>query len=155
MRKRRAEKREQVPDPKFGSILITQFVSSLFRKGKKSVGEKLFYMSLDLISERSDKEGVEVFEQAVESVKPIVQVKARRVGGQTYQVPVEVRQDERLSLSISWIIQFARDRNEKTMAQRLAGELQDAANGQGRAIQRREEVHRMAEANRAFAHYRW
>jgi small subunit ribosomal protein S7 len=155
MRKRRAEKREQVPDPKFGSILITQFVSSLFRKGKKSVGEKLFYMSIDLISERTGKEGVEVFEQAVESVKPIVQVKSRRVGGQTYQVPVEVRQDERLSLSISWIIQFARDRNEKTMAQRLAGELQDAANGQGQAIQRREEVHRMAEANRAFAHYRW
>ena len=155
MRKRRAEKREQVPDPKFGSILITQFVSSLFRKGKKSVGEKLFYMSIDLISERTGKEGVEVFEQAVESVKPIVQVKSRRVGGQTYQVPVEVRQDERLSLSISWIIQVARDRNEKTMAQRLAGELQDAANGQGQAIQRREEVHRMAEANRAFAHYRW
>ena len=155
MRKRRAEKRDQVPDPKFGSILITQFVSSLFRKGKKSVGEKIFYMALDLISERSGKEGVEVFEQAVESVKPIVQVKSRRVGGQTYQVPVEVRQDERLSLSISWIIQFARDRNEKTMDQRLAGELQDAANGQGRSIQRREEVHRMAEANRAFAHYRW
>ncbi len=155
MRKRRAEKRDQVPDPKFGSILITQFVSSLFRKGKKSVGEKIFYMALDLISERSGKEGVEVFEQAVESVKPIVQVKSRRVGGQTYQVPVEVRQDERLSLSISWIIQFARDRNEKTMDQRLAGELQDAANGQGRSIQRREETHRMAEANRAFAHYRW
>ena len=155
MRKRRAEKRDQVPDPKFGSILITQFVSSLFRKGKKSVGEKIFYMALDLISERSGKEGVEVFEQAVESVKPIVQVKSRRVGGQTYQVPVEVRQDERLSLSISWSIQFARDRNEKTMDQRLAGELQDAANGQGRSIQRREETHRMAEANRAFAHYRW
>lgn len=155
MRKRRAEKRDQVPDPKFGSILITQFVSSLFRKGKKSVGEKIFYMALDLISERSGKEGVEVFEQAVESVKPIVQVKSRRVGGQTYQVPVEVRQDERLSLSISWIIEFARDRNEKTMDQRLAGELQDAANGQGRSIQRREETHRMAEANRAFAHYRW
>lgn len=155
MRKRRAEKRDQVSDPKFGSILITQFVSSLFRKGKKSVGEKIFYMALDLISERSGKEGVEVFEQAVESVKPIVQVKSRRVGGQTYQVPVEVRQDERLSLSISWIIQFARDRNEKTMDQRLAGELQDAANGQGRSIQRREETHRMAEANRAFAHYRW
>ena len=155
MRKRRAEKRDQVPDPKFGSILITQFVSSLFRKGKKSVGEKIFYMALDLISERSGKEGVEVFEQAVESVKPIVQVKSRRGGGQTYQVPVEVRQDERLSLSISWIIQFARDRNEKTMDQRLAGELQDAANGQGRSIQRREETHRMAEANRAFAHYRW
>ena len=155
MRKRRAEKRDQVPDPKFGSILITQFVSSLFRKGKKSVGKKIFYMALDLISERSGKEGVEVFEQAVESVKPIVQVKSRRVGGQTYQVPVEVRQDERLSLSISWIIQFARDRNEKTMDQRLAGELQDAANGQGRSIQRREETHRMAEANRAFAHYRW
>ena len=155
MRKRRAEKRDQVPDPKFGSILITQFVSSLFRKGKKSVGEKIFYMALDLISERSGKEGVEVFEQAVESVKPIVQVKSRRVGGQTYQVPVEVRHDERLSLSISWIIEFARGRNEKTMDQRLAGELQDAANGQGRSIQRREETHRMAEANRAFAHYRW
>ena len=155
MRKHRAEKREQVPDPKYSSVLITQFVSSLFRKGKKSTGEKIFYMALDLINERTGKEGVEVFQQAVESVKPIVQVKARRVGGQTYQVPVEVRQDERLSLSISWIIQFAKDRSEKTMAQRLAGELQDASTGQGRSIQRKEETHWLAEANRAFAHYRW
>ncbi len=155
MRKRRAEKRELVPDPKYRSVLITQFVSSLFRKGKKSVGERTFYAALDLIQERTGKDGLEVFEQAVDNVKPVIQVKSRRVGGQTYQVPVEVRHDERLSLSISWVIMYSRERSEKTMAERLAGELADAATGQGRSMQRREETHRMAEANRAFAHYRW
>lgn len=155
MRKRRAEKRKMPPDPKFGSVLVTQFVNSLFRKGKKSVGEQIFYSALDLIKERTGKEGLEVFEKAVDNIKPVIQVRSRRVGGQTYQVPVEVRQDERLSLSINWIITYARERSEKTMAQRLAGELMDAANGQGRSMQRREETHRMAEANRAFAHYRW
>ena len=155
MRKRRADKRDLIPDPKFGSILVTQFVSCLFRKGKKSVGERTFYRALDIISERSGKEGIEVFERAVENVKPMLQVKSRRVGGATYQVPVEVRPDERLSLSLRWLITYARGRAERTMAQRLAGEFMDAANRQGRAMQRKDETHRMAEANRAFAHYRW
>ncbi len=155
MRKRRAEKRDVAPDPKFSSTLVSQFVSCLFRQGKKSIGETIFYDALDLVKERTGKKGVEVFEQAVDNVKPIIQVRSRRVGGQTYQVPVEVRQDERLSLSFRWLITYAKGRGEKTMAQRLAGELLDASSGQGRAVQRREETHRMAEANRAFAHYRW
>ena len=155
MRKRRAEKRDVAPDPKFNSTLVSRFVSCLFRQGKKSVGEKIFYDALDLVKVRTDKEGVQVFEQAVDNVKPIIQVRSRRVGGQTYQVPVEVRQDERLSLSFRWLITYAKGRGEKTMAQRLAGELLDASSGQGQAVQRREETHRMAEANRAFAHYRW
>jgi len=155
MRKRRAERRQLSPDPKFGSVLVTRFVSCLFRKGKKSVGERTFYRALDLVKERTGNDGLEVFEKAIENVKPVVQVRSRRVGGATYQVPVEVRSDERLALSIRWVIGFAAERGEKTMAQRLAGEFADAANGQGRAMQRREETHRMAEANRAFAHYRW
>ncbi len=142
-------------DPKYGSTLVTQFISCLFRSGKRSVGETIFYDALDLVKGRTEKEGKEVFEQAVENVKPIIQVRSRRVGGQTYQVPIEVRQDERLSLSFRWLITYSKARGEKTMAQRLAGELVDASNGQGGAVQRREETHRMAEANRAFAHYRW
>jgi small subunit ribosomal protein S7 len=155
MRKRRAEKTEVPPDPKFGSVLVTQFVNCLFGKGKKSVAESIFYDAVDLIQERTDKEGLSVFEQALENVKPLMQVRSRRVGGQTYQVPTEVRGDERLSLAFRWIITYSRERSEKTMAQRLGAELMDAASGQGRAVQRREESHRMAEANRAFAHYRW
>jgi small subunit ribosomal protein S7 len=155
MRKKRAEKRKFSPDPKYSSVLLTQFVNSLFRKGKKSIGEKILYSALNQIADQTDKTGLEVFEHAVENAKPIIQVKSRRVGGTTYQVPVEVRSDERLSLSIGWLITFARSRGEKTMSQRLAGELTDAASGRGRAMQRREETHRMAEANRAFAHYRW
>ena len=154
-RKRRAEGRKLRTDPKFGSLLVTQFVNCLFRKGKRSVGERTFYMALDLVQERTGKEGLEVFEQAIDNVKPALQVRSRRVGGATYQVPVEVRGDERLSLAIRWLITFSKGRGEKTMAQRLAGEFADAASGQGRAMQRREETHRMAEANRAFAHYRW
>ena len=155
MRKRQADKRDIIPDPKYRSAMVTRFVSCLFRKGKKSVGEQIFYSALDQIKDRTGKEGLEVFEQALDNVKPVVQVKSRRVGGQTYQVPVEVRPDERLSLSIRWLISFATARGEKTMSERLAGEFIDASTGQGRAIQRREETHRMAEANRAFAHYRW
>jgi small subunit ribosomal protein S7 len=155
MRKRRAEKSDVAPDPKFGSVLVTQFVNCLFGQGKKSTGETIFYDALDLIQERTDKEGLRVFEQALENVKPVIQVRSRRVGGQTYQVPMEVRGEERLSLAFRWIITYSRERSEKTMAQRLAAELMDAANSQGRAVQRREETHRMAEANRAFAHYRW
>jgi small subunit ribosomal protein S7 len=155
MRKRRAEKRQLPSDPKYHSMLITRFVNCLFRQGKKSVGEHIIYEAFDLIKARSGNEGLEVFEKAVDNVKPIVKVRSRRVGGATYQVPEEVRADERLALSIRWLIQFAKERGEKTMAQRLAGEFLDAASNQGRAIQRREETHRMAEANRAFAHYRW
>jgi len=154
-RKRRADRRRIIPDPKFRSALVTQFMNALFRKGKKSTSERTFYHALDLVTERSGKEGLEIFQQAVDNVRPAVQVRSRRVGGATYQVPVEVRSRESLSLSLRWLIQFGRERGEKTMAERLAGEFMDAANRQGRAMQRREEVHRMAEANRAFAHYRW
>ena len=155
MRKRRAEKSDVSPDPKFGSVLVTQFVNCLFGGGKKSTGETIFYDALDLIEARTEKEGLRVFEQGLENVKPVVQVRSRRVGGQTYQVPTEVRGEERLALAFRWIITYSRQRSEKIMAERLAGELMDAANGQGRAVQRREETHRMAEANRAFAHYRF
>jgi small subunit ribosomal protein S7 len=134
---------------------VAEFMNCLFRKGKKSVAEGIFYNALDLVKDRTGREGLEVFEQAVDAVKPQVQVRSRRVGGATYQVPVEVRPRESLSLSIRWLISFSKARGEKTMAQRLAGEFVDAVNGQGRAMQRREETHRMAEANRAFAHYRW
>jgi small subunit ribosomal protein S7 len=130
-------------------------MNALFRKGKKSVSERTFYYALDLVKQRTGKEGIEVFQQAVENVRPAIQVRSRRVGGATYQVPVEVRSRESLSLSLRWLIQFSRERGEKTMAERLAGEFLDAASRQGRAMQRREETHRMAEANRAFAHYRW
>lgn len=155
MRKRRAEKRQLPGDPKYHSVLVTRFVNCLFRNGKKSIAESLLYQAFDLVQERSGNEGLEVFEKAVDNVKPVVKVRSRRVGGATYQVPEEVRPDERLALSIRWLIQFARERGEKTMAQRLAGEFMDAAGGTGRAMQRREETHRMADANRAFAHYRW
>ena len=154
-RKRRGGKQGVGPDPKYKSLLVTNFVNCLFRQGKKSTGERIFYSALDTIKERTGNDGLEVFEKAVDNVKPMVQVRSRRVGGQTYQVPVEVRQDERLALSIRWLVSFSKQRGEKTMAAKLAGEFIDASTGQGRAIQRREEVHRMAEANRAFAHYRW
>jgi len=154
-RKRRGGKRPPSPDPKHHSVLVTQFVNCLFKKGKKSTGERIIYDAFEIVRERSGNEGLEVFQKAVDTVKPMIHVRSRRVGGQTYQIPVEVRQDERLALSIRWLIQFARQRGEKTMAQKLAGEFMDAANGQGRAMQRREETHRMADANRAFAHYRW
>jgi small subunit ribosomal protein S7 len=154
-RKRRSGKQGLNPDPKYKSLLITQFVNCLFRQGKKSTGEQIFYSALDTIKERTGGEGLEVFEKAIDNVRPMVQVRSRRVGGQTYQIPVEVRHDERLALSIRWLISFAKQRGEKTMASKLAGEFIDASTGQGRAIQRREETHRMAEANRAFAHYRW
>ena len=154
-RKRRGGKQGLNPDPKHNSLLVTNFVNCLFRQGKKSTGERIFYSALDTIKERTGNEGLEVFEKALDNVKPMVHVRSRRVGGQTYQIPVEVRHYERLALSMRWIISFAKQRGEKTMAAKLAGELMDASTGQGRAIQRREETHRMAEANRAFAHYRW
>ena len=144
-----------LPDPKFGNPLVTRFISNLLERGKRSLSESIFYRSIDLIEQKTDQKGIEVFEKAVDNVKPMVEVKSRRVGGATYQVPVEIREDRRLSLSIRWLIAYARDRSEKTMAERLAAELTAASRNEGNAIKRREDTHRMAEANRAFAHYRW
>ncbi len=155
MRRKRAEKREVLPDPKYGKVLVTKFINSLMKDGKKSVAEKIFYSALDIIEEKTGKPGIEVFEKAVENVKPLIEVKSRRVGGATYQVPVEVREDRRQALAIRWLISYARERNERTMNQRLANELIAASNNEGGAIKKREDTHRMAEANKAFAHFRW
>jgi len=154
-RKGRPERREIPPDPKYGSVLVARFINNMMRDGKKAVAEKIFYQALELVEQRTGKRGIEVFEKAIENVKPVLEVRPRRVGGATYQVPVEVRPERRLILSIKWIIQAARERPERTMVQRLANELIAAYRNEGAAIRRREETHRMAEANRAFAHYRW
>ena len=148
-------KREVLPDPLYKSQLVTKFVNSIMRDGKKSVAEKILYDALDLIRERGEEDPLRVFKKAIENVKPAVEVKSRRVGGSTYQVPVEVRPNRRLALSLRWLLQSAQNRGEKTMKQRLAGELMDAASNRGIAIKKREDTHRMAEANKAFAHYRW
>lgn len=154
-RKRVVVKREVPPDPKYKSVLVSKFVNSLMRDGKKSVAQSILYGAFDIIKEKTKKEPLEVFQKAIENVKPLVEVKSRRVGGSTYQVPTEVRPSRSQALSIRWIISFARARGEKTMAAKLAGELMDAANGRGASIKKREDTHRMAEANKAFAHYRW
>lgn len=154
-RRRVAKKREVLPDPIFKDILITKFINSLMYSGKKSVAEGIFYSTLDLIKERTGEDGVEVFKKAIENVKPTLEVKSRRVGGATYQVPIEVRLVRKQALSIRWVITAARARKEKTMTERLAGEFIDAASSKGVSIKRREDIHRMAEANRAFAHFRW
>ncbi|HDM10381.1 MAG: 30S ribosomal protein S7 [Deltaproteobacteria bacterium] len=154
-RKRVVAKREVAPDPKYKSVLVSKFVNSLMKDGKKSVAQSILYDAFDIIKEKTKQEPLEVFQKAIENVKPIVEVKSRRVGGSTYQVPTEVRPSRSQALSIRWIISFARGRGEKTMAAKLAGELMDAANGRGASIKKREDTHRMAEANKAFAHYRW
>ncbi len=154
-RKGPARKREIIPDPVYNSQLAARLVNRLFTRGKKSVGEKIFYKALDLIQERTGKSGLEVMEQAIRNVMPVVEVKPRRVGGATYQVPVEVRSDRRLSLALRWIVTFSRRRAGNTMVERLAGEIMDAANNQGASIKKKEDGHKMAEANKAFAHYRW
>lgn len=154
-RRRVAKKREVLPDPIYRDVLVTKFINSLMYSGKKSVAEGIFYGTLDLIKSRGGDEGVEVFKRAVENVKPLLEVKSRRVGGATYQVPTEVRASRRQALSIKWIISAARSRKERTMTERLAGELMDAASNKGASIKKREDTHRMAEANRAFAHFRW
>ncbi len=144
-----------MPDPKYKNTLVTKFINNLMRKGKKSTAESILYNAIDYIEERTEQNGLEVFQKAVENVKPIVEVKSRRVGGATYQVPIEIRQNRRLALSIRWLINFAKARPEKTMAERLANELEQAAKNQGASIKKREDTHKMAEANKAFAHYRW
>jgi small subunit ribosomal protein S7 len=154
-RRKVAEKREVLPDPVYGSKLVTKFVNSMTAKGKRSTGERLFYGSMRLIEERTKLDAQKLFKQAMDNVKPVVEVKSRRVGGATYQVPVEVRPDRRTSLALRWIIGFARKRTEKNMQERLAAELIEAANNRGASVKKREDTHKMAEANKAFAHYRW
>lgn len=147
--------REVLPDGIFATQLVTKFINSLMWNGKKSVAEAIFYESMEKIKERSQEDPLKVFKKAVENVKPLMEVKTRRVGGANYQIPVEVNPDRRTSLSIRWLITFARARGEKGMVERLTGELLDAFNNRGAAIKKKEDTHRMAEANRAFAHYRW
>lgn len=154
-RRHRAEKREIIPDAKFGDLVITKFMNSLMRQGKKSAAERIVYGAFDEMEKKSGQEAVKLFHEALDNVKPDLEVRSRRVGGATYQVPVEVRTDRKQALAIRWIIGAARARNETTMVARLAGELLDAANNRGTAIKKREDTHRMAEANRAFSHYRW
>jgi small subunit ribosomal protein S7 len=154
-RRREVAKRVILPDPKFHDQLVAKFVNALMLDGKKSTAENIVYGAFDLIKQRSGDEPVEVFKKALENVRPSVEVKSRRVGGSTYQVPVEVRNERRNALAIRWIVSFARGRGEKTMQERLAGEFMDAAGNRGSSVKKREDVHRMAEANKAFAHYRW
>lgn len=154
-RRNRPPKREIAPDIKYNSVLVSRFINKLMVDGKRSTAQTVFYDALDIIESRARRPGLEVFEQAIKNATPILEVKPRRVGGATYQVPVEVRPDRRISLAIRWLIQTTRKRSGKTMADKLANELMDAANNTGVTIKRREDTHRMAEANRAFAHYRW
>ena len=154
-RRHRADKREINPDPKFGDLVISKFMNNLMAAGKKSVAELIVYGALDRIQAKTKQEPVTVFHQALDNVAPAIEVRSRRVGGATYQVPVEVRPERRQALAIRWLIQAARDRNENTMVDRLSGELLDAASNRGTAVKKREDTHRMAEANRAFSHYRW
>ncbi len=154
-RRHRAEKREIIPDPKYGDLVLTKFMNSLMYEGKKSAAERIVYGALDRIEEKAKREALQLFHEALDNVKPAIEVRSRRVGGATYQVPVEVRMERRQALAIRWIITAARGRNENTMEERLSGELLDAANSRGTAVKKREDTHRMAEANRAFSHYRW
>jgi|TARA_A100001037_G_C15142415_1_gene634487 small subunit ribosomal protein S7 len=154
-RRHRAEKRETFPDPKFGDQVVSKFMSCIMLDGKKSVAERIVYGALDAIEEKVNQDPVGVFHEALDNVKPAIEVRSRRVGGATYQVPVEVRDDRRQALAIRWLIDAARGRSENTMVERLSGELLDAANNRGSAVKKREDTHRMAEANKAFSHYRW
>ena len=142
-------------DPIYESTLVTQFINKVLRRGKRSLAERIVYSAMDLVGERSESEPLEVLKRAVDNTRPQVEVKSRRVGGATYQVPMEVKPRRAVALSIRWIVGYARDRRERTMSERLANELLDASNGTGSAVKRREDTHRMAEANKAFAHYRW
>jgi small subunit ribosomal protein S7 len=154
-RRRAADKREVLPDPKYGDPVVSKFMNAIMLAGKKSVAERIMYGALDTMERRAGRDPLEMFHNALENVKPTLEVRSRRVGGATYQVPVEVRPSRRQALAIRWIIDIARKRSEKSMVDRLAGELLDAANGRGAAFKKREDTLRMAEANRAFSHYRW
>jgi small subunit ribosomal protein S7 len=154
-RRHRAEKRLINPDPKFGDLIVSKFMNNLMEQGKKSVAEGIVYGALEQMQSKAKSDPVQMFHQALDNVAPAIEVRSRRVGGATYQVPVEVRAERRQALAIRWIITAARNRNEKTMVERLSGELLDAANNRGTAVKKREDTHKMAEANRAFSHYRW
>jgi len=148
-------KRDVLPDPIYNSKLVTKLINSIMYDGKKGVSQKVVYGAFDIIREKTGKDPVEAFEQAMENIMPVLEVKARRVGGSNYQVPIEVRPERRQTLGLRWLTNFARNRGEKTMKERLAGEIMDATNGLGNAVKRRDETHRMADANKAFAHFRW
>ena len=154
-RRHKAEKREVNPDPKFGDLVVSKFMNSIMKQGKKSVAENIVYGALDRMQSRAKSDPIQLFHSALENVMPAVEVRSRRVGGATYQVPVEVRPERRQALAIRWLITAARARNENTMEERLSGELLDAANNRGTAVKKLEDTHKMAEANRAFSHYRW
>lgn len=154
-RRRGVRKREISPDPRYRDVLVQKFINRMMLNGKKSLAEKIFYQSMEEIEQRAKEDPLKVFKKAVENVKPVIEVKSRRVGGATYQVPVEVRSDRRTSLAIRWIITFARARGERGMVKKLTGELMDAANSKGASVKKKEDTHKMAEANKAFAHYRW
>ena len=154
-RRHAAEKRDVLPDPKFGDVLVTKFTNGLMLDGKKSVAETIIYGAFDILEKKTGQEPLKMFHEAIDNVKPSVEVRSRRVGGATYQVPIEVRAARRQALAIRWIVDIARKRSENTMTERLSGELLDAANGRGSAVKKHEDTHRMAEANKAFSHYRW
>lgn len=154
-RRREVPKREIIPDPRYRGRTVAKFINKLMYDGKKSVAEKIFYTALDRIKERSGEDPLKLFEKALENVRPSIEVKSRRVGGSTYQVPVEIRAERRQALAMRWLISFSRSRGEKTMAERLAAEMMEAAAGRGATVKKKEDTHRMAEANKAFAHYRW
>jgi len=154
-RRNRAERRAVMPDVRYNSELVARFCNKLMLNGKKSVAQRIVYDAFDLIEQRAKRSPLEVFEQAVKNATPMIEVRPRRVGGATYQIPVEVRPERRMSLSIRWLVQSMRQRSGKSMAEKVAAELMDAANGQGSAVKKKDDTHRMAEANRAFAHYRW
>lgn len=154
-RRREVPKREVLPDPKYGSKPVAKFINHLMRDGKKSTAEGILYGAFDRIRDSRGGDPLEIFETALDNIRPVVEVKSRRVGGATYQVPVEVRPQRRTALAMRWLVQYARQRSEKSMTHRLAGELMEAADGRGGAVRKREETHKMAEANKAFAHYRW
>lgn len=154
-RRREVPKRKVLPDPRFGDRTVAKFVNALMLRGKRSVAESILYEALDMVESRSKEDALRMFRKAIDAVKPSLEVKSRRVGGSTYQVPVEIRGDRRTALAFRWMILYARRRHEKTMAEKLAGELLDAAAGRGNAVKKREDTHKMADANKAFAHYRW
>jgi small subunit ribosomal protein S7 len=155
MRRRKAPERKVLPDPKYKSQLVGKFINGLMLKGKKSVAEQIFYTAMDIIEQKLKKDPLEVFKKAMDNAAPVLEVRSRRVGGATYQVPVEVREKRRRSLAIRWLVSFSRNRSERTMAERLANEMMAAYKGEGTTIKKKDDTHRMAEANRAFAHFRW
>ena len=148
-------KRQSVPDLKYNDVLVSRFINGLMERGKKSIAQRILYNAMEILGQKANDEPLKLFHQAVDNVKPLIEVKSRRVGGATYQVPVEVRPDRRTSLALRWVIGYARQRTEKTMQERLAAELIEAANNRGSSVKKREDTHKMAEANKAFAHYRW